>query len=897
MDLMSALTDSAQSADSADLAGFDAAAAALLEHESARLPDLSACTVLLPHLHAAAPLLVALRRRIPLPVFLPPRLETFATLAAGQPAILPCESQGQRLAQVHDFLAASGLVRAQALWPAAAELLALLDELSAEQAGPTATADAWLAQVRAAYGERRSRLLEDEAALVLELWQAMQQGVAADTLRDYAHRLARAADAATGPLYLLGLARLSRLEAGLLTRWSRRHPVRELPWRAVHPQRQVLLDTVWGEAAPPLYARARQLAKNLKASPLRPDVRLLAANDLESEARAAAAQVRAWAAEGRTRIALIALDRLTARRLRALLERDGILIEDETGWTLSTAAVAHVIDRLLALRMDDCYYRDLFDLLKSPFVFADQETDTRHRAVAEFEAAVRRVGVVAGLERMLALARSEAPAALPLLERLTHALARLAGNRRPLADWLRGLLGALNDLGALPALTADVAGRQLLRWLLRLNEAVAAHDTTYTLAAWREWLALQLDQATFRDDSIESPVRLVSLTGARLRDFEAAVVLGADAAHLPGTSTRGLFGDGVRTQLGLPSSAALAVWQREALCDVLCHIPRVLITWQARREGEPNALCPWLELLDGAHRLAFGISLKEDAPTFTDLEVTPTLPATPSACPSPRRLPQRLSASAWQSLVDCPYRFHARHILRLAEVEAIPEEMEKRDYGMLVHAVLKRFHECHTRLRETPRAQLLHDLEQITEAVFAPQRQLNYLAMAWQLRWQRRLADYLDWALAREAQGYCWHAAEVECTRDLALAGGHVITLQGRLDRLDHGPQGLAVLDYKVKRRDTLRQRMKQPGEDVQLSFYGILSGAVEAAYLVLDDARIDTLSPEHDLPTAVAAELQRLYATLGAVVAGARLPAQGAPQTCAYCEMRGLCRRDYQRT
>lgn len=886
--------ETCSTADSRALPGFDAAAAALLEYEGARLPDLSACTVLLPHLHAAPPLFAALRLRIAAPVFRPPRVATFATLAADQPALSPVVSQNQRLAEVYDFLARTGLVRTSALWPAAAELLALLDELTAEGAGPAGAPDAWLAQVLAAYGARRSRLLEAEATLVLELWRAMQQGAAADRVRDYAHRLASAADAAPGPLYTLGLQRLSRVETGLLERWSRRHPVRPLPWGAMFPQRHRLLATAWaGPSAAPLIERVRHLAETIPASPLLPEVRLLAAADLESEARAAAAQVHAWAAEGLRRIALIALDRLSARRLRALLERDRILIADETGWTLSTTAVAHVIDRLLALRLDDCYHRDLLDLLKSPYCFSDVDTQARQRGVAVLEAAIRRAGVVAGLGRIQALAQGEAPAALPLLDRVARALSRLAGERLALGDWQQGLLAALADLGVPPALGADVAGRQLWQGLHELAASVARHETLYDLLGWRDWLAWQLDQATFRDDNIDSPVRLISLSGARLREFDAAIVLGADAAHLPGAGAGGLFGDQVRAQLGLPTRAVHDAVQRDALCDVLCHIPRILITWQAWQDGEPNALSPWLELLEGVHRLAWGTTLQHTAPPCT--LASQATAGTPSARPTPRRLPDRLSASAWQSLIDCPYRFYARHILRLAEVEAVPEEMEKRDYGLLVHAILQRFHERHPCLAGAPRERLLEELRQITESVFAPQRQMTYLALAWQLRWLRRLPDYLDWALQREAQGYCWLAGEVERSRQLVLGNGAVVTLQGRLDRLERGPQGLAVLDYKVKRRDALRRRLRQPGEDVQLSFYAILTEAAEAAYLILDDERVDSLGPGVDLPTAAAAEFGRLRATLQAISAGAALPAQGAPPTCASCEMRGLCRRDYQ--
>ena len=46
------------------------------------------------------------------------------------------------------------------------------------------------------------------------------------------------------------------------------------------------------------------------------------------------------AAEGKQEIAVIAQDRVVSRRLRALLERAGVLVADETGWKLSTTRAA-----------------------------------------------------------------------------------------------------------------------------------------------------------------------------------------------------------------------------------------------------------------------------------------------------------------------------------------------------------------------------------------------------------------------------------------------------------------------------------------------------------------------------------------------------------------------------
>jgi ATP-dependent helicase/nuclease subunit B len=111
---------------------------------------------------------------------------------------------------------------------------------------------------------------------------------------------------------------------------------------------------------------------------------------------------------------------------------------------------------------------------------------------------------------------------------------------------------------------------------------------------------------------------------------------------------------------------------------------------------------------------------------------------------------------------------------------------------------------------------------------------------------------------------------------------------------VDEGPLGEAVLDYKTRSRQDLSRRMAQPGEDVQLPFYGLLTGAAEAAYLALDETWPVLLGPSGELASLAAREAERLRATLAGALDGAALPAHGAESVCVRCEARGLCRRDY---
>ena len=251
-------------------------------------------------------------------------------------------------------------------------------------------------------------------------------------------------------------------------------------------------------------------------------------------------------------------------------------------------------------------------------------------------------------------------------------------------------------------------------------------------------------------------------------------------------------------------------------------------------------------------------------------------------------LPKRISASTYNSLVACPYQFYARHILRLNELDEVPEGVEKRDFGEWIHDILHRFHEQFPVLCEHSRTTLEQALQHISSAAFAPMVERDYLARAWLLRWQQAIPSYLDAQLESEKIGWRYQSGETKF--ELPLADD--LSLHGRIDRVDARGQETRVLDYKLVAATTLQSRLREAGEDVQLACYAHACQADEAAFISIEKEHVAIVAPPHDLAELAAANMARLLAVYGQMRNGAPLPAHGVEDACAHCEMRGLCRK-----
>lgn len=876
------------------------------------VPDLSAALVLVPAWHQAGLLRRALADQVG-PSFIPPRIRTLSSWLSQyppEPGAQEPASPGERLMSLYASLRELGWLkklfaarRNTDLMPLAQTLLSICDELTAALlpaalAQPAAVEDRWHAAL-ARLSPRAAALLSDEARLVWNLWQAERD------VRDPGIRLhgamQRAAAEAALPLYWCAPAQPNALEDSFLKAYAHHQPVclMRLDWsRTTWP---AVFSAAWPEL----------LDETMPAEPL-PEtidtpagIRCYEATGMEDEALRVAQIIIDWLREGKLRIGIIPQDRVVARRVRALLERAQVVVSDETGWKLSTTRAAAVLHAWLALAASGGEVAALLDFLKSPFLFtgadADSDSDadadvpadvTADAAVAQrgaIEQALLADGVSAGWPLLL-----NAVAALPQASALLEAVAREAqrcSGRKTMTEWVDATRSAFDALGMASGMAADIAGAQVLAMLDQIHFDGEHIDQRFSLAEWRALVDLQMEQTVFVAPREDQRVMMVPLNGTSLREFDAAIVVGADSDHLPSRPTETLFfANAVRRELGLATRESRQRQQLRELTALLISCPEIVLSWQGWRGGERNAPSAWLQRLELALASAGCPKLPRHSAGLPIITLSAALAVMPRPA-APGLMPARLSASGYNSLVACPYQFFGSRMLRLSAADELTELPQKRDYGEWLHQILKQYHDT-VREQEVPKDQREICMAAVSDAVFGEILQKNPAALGYQSRWGKIMAAYVDWANAHEDAGWQFGFGEQWQERLLSWEDGKV-TLVGQIDRIDVNSDGEhLVLDYKSSKKDKLVNRLKTL-EDHQLPFYGLLldpppSGA---AYVAIDDEK-PALAEPNDYASWRGALQSQIIRNWQAMNDGASLPASGVQKSCTWCELRGLCRK-----
>ena len=878
----------------------------LLEGMEAEEGDLSGLQVVVPAFSHAQQLKTALGLALG-GTFLPPRIVTMG----GWLALQPPDAGGAYVAQAHPadnqrlmslyaelrqhpWLKKLFAAKRNAdLLPLAQTVLALADELTAAllpamQRQPGSAEQRWQAALDQLPPAAQS-VLSQESQLIWSIWQS-QVNLDDPGVARFNRLMALAATAAT-PLVWIAPVMPDPVEQAFLQKWGERQAVLPvvLDWRA--GSLDVRLQQAWPELLPAADAGQPLSTASTDSVTVRPmlaDISLCAASSLEDEAQCGAQTIVDWLADGRQAIAIVAQDRVAARRIRALLQRAQIQVADETGWKLSTTRAAAALVAWFDVVTSRAESTALLDFLKSPFHLAELGDTTD--LVMAIEMAVRRANVAGGWSAVAAAVSDGA--ARQHLQQLASIAAGFRG-RHAIPVWLMKTTAALAAFGMQDAYAQDAAGQQVMAMIETLGSACADLEAEFSFAEWRAFVSLQLESTSFLPPVMDRRVVMLPLNGTHLRNFDAVLFVGADATHLPSTATETLFfANAVRRELGLPTREMRQLQQLRDFAELLATNRTVVLSWQAHRNGEPNPVSNWVARLELTLARRQQARLPAHRAPLTTVHLAPSRPGMPAPA-APGLLPEKLSASGYASLVACPYQFFATRMLRLSGLEELSEQLEKRDYGDWLHQILNLYH-AGIRDQVIAIEGRAAFLQEISTRIFAAELARSGAALGYVDRWQKAMPAYLAWANDREAAGWRFVAGEEWRQQPLRWAGGEIL-LHGRIDRIDTNAAGeVAVLDYKTNNPSVLKKRLEL-NEDHQLAFYGLLSDTPThgASYVALEpqkDRISDIAAPDYaswqdQLKRQIAANMQ-------AIASGAPLAASGIEAVCQYCAVRGLCRK-----
>lgn len=912
-------------------------AQAILGHHAATLPDLTRLAILVPNATSGRALRSALLDHAESGhqgLLLPPIL-TFPAWARQHSRFNGTENH---LSELLDLVAA--LQKSETLrsleqansWSLAREMMELFDQLWLNEVALPSDQEALTSRLQDSYriADEPPEQLGNEARIIHLLWTAWSKGSgnflsSGKYYREALRHLAPPPE--TEAIYVCGHDRLAAAEIEALKQLDQEIPVfiftrsqslialdAEAPAASNPPSPYAtVLQKAFAQGKSTMVERAQACLSDCPQDPLKGRLSTFVAEQAEPHARGIDIQIRRWLKEGHRNIGLVTEDRKLARRVRALLERAGIQIQDYAGWALSTTSAASTVARWLECLSEDFHYLALLDILKSPFVHL-KETSGEPGRIGDFEQLLHRHNIHNDLKNYRRVADGE-PDWLDMLDKVEQAARPLQALREPTGrEYMEALLESLDLLGCQPCLASDEVGKQVLSELDRMSFQLLQSEIRLPKFQWDALLRWTLEQQNFRHGSSQDLVSLINLNHAHLAQFDCLIVAGMDSRHYPGTDSSFLvFNDSVRGDLGLPTRTELKKLGLQRFLSLILSSERVLLAYQKTDEDEPLLPSIWWTQIDVFYRLAYKASLKDLSLPMLSLhpdawvrppglqiretasEIMPHPPA------SPDLLPSNISASGHQALVDCPYRFYVRDMLRIRETDMIREEMDSMEFGRYVHRCLEAFHSGIPGApgpwrglisgHEAAAFELLqeigvHFMERLTPSL------ANVVFLE---RWRAIVHHYI--ILQKPVEN---HQVILETEESMENRVDDRLMLCGRIDRMDRDKDGnRIVIDYKTGSRKVSEDEV-QSGEQVQLTSYALMAEPIERAeywWLNQDPKKGKSqTSVEGEFLEALNRKVHsRLREMFQDLRASHEMPAHGDEATCTYCYAQGVCRKDVE--
>jgi ATP-dependent helicase/nuclease subunit B len=575
---------------------------------------------------------------------------------------------------------------------------------------------------------------------------------------------------------------------------------------------------------------------------------MIEAANAEEEALAIAVALREAVAQDKT-AALVTPDRALARRVVAALGRWNIEADDSGGDALPDTE-AGVFARLTAqAALGGLEPVTLLALCKHARFRLGAAAGAHTRAIATLELAVLRgprprpgtKGLAHALATLRAtketlhgsdprkrITNADLDAAQALVERLSAALAPLEDTK------------GKHSFSALAALHAD-AVRALSANDSGMEAAFAGEDGAKLADAFAEIAeqradlrAAPGDYADLFETAIAGEVcRRAGRPGARVRilgTIEARlihvdrIVLGAlvEGVWPPETRSDPWLSRPMRLELGLDLPERRIGLSAHDFAQLL-GMPEVILTRAAKLGGAPTVASRFTQRLAAVAGEAQWKSAVERGAQYVAWarnldhaeKITPA--KRPRPVPPLEVRPTRLSVTEVEHWLRDPYTIYAKHILRLAPLDAVDTPPGARDRGTVIHGAVGDFTEQYAKgLPDDPLAVLLA----IGEKRFAPLQDYPEARAFWWPRFQRIARWFVAWETQRRANAATLFA-EVPGSLKLPF-GKRTFKLTTRADRIELLADGsYAILDYKTGSTPTEKQ--VRTGLSPQLTLEGAI--------------------------------------------------------------------------
>ena len=443
-------------------------------------------------------------------------------------------------------------------------------------------------------------------------------------------------------------------------------------------------------------------------------------------------------------------------------------------------------------------------------------------------------------DRGLAFALGRIGAALDTIEGVPEAMLSALGNRGGRETVKSGSRGAQN---------AAARGSAVIQG----SPNAGAGDARASASELISLLLTELDGVFVPPAPEQAGVATVELLGwleLALDDAPALVVTGFNEGRVPAAVHGDAFlPEGLRRDLGLPDNDERLARDVYA-CELILNSREEAVFVSGRRSADSDPLTPSRILFhreagEIPGRVKHFLSVKPCKDQTRDEESPvrdlPRHPVTPAA-----DQPLVMAVTSFRKYLTSPYVYYLEQVLRLKTLDDSARELDPLHFGNLTHFVLEQFG-LHGPTKETDERAIEDWLVRCTEqrAAFLygsaplPAVALQVRQLTWRLghfaRWQaQRVAAgwriaHSEWQpaqwtpepqLAKPAQWAEWPAGAVPFEVD-----GEPIALKGRIDRIDHHPDGRwALLDYKsgdtVKKPSEVHGGKKSDWKDLQLPLY-----------------------------------------------------------------------------